>query len=90
LEPTVSGASWLDLPRIRREFFGIRGIFPSWLTFRRQKRSFFAGDPGKLLRSLVETASYESNSAVDSPGAAMSAFKGSDAHGRAAAPVAVS
>jgi hypothetical protein len=27
------------------------------------------------LRSFYETASYESNSAVDSPGAAMSAFE---------------
>jgi hypothetical protein len=63
-------------PQDRREFFGIRGFFLLRSSFRRQKRSFFARRPGKRLRSLGETASYGSNSAVDSLGAAMGAFKG--------------
>jgi hypothetical protein len=68
----------LDLPHDRREFFGIRGFFPLQSIFRRQKRSFFACNPGERLRSLDETASYGLNSAVDSPGAAMSAFEGEE------------
>jgi hypothetical protein len=38
-----------------------------------KRRSFFARGPGRRLRSFGETASYGSNSAVDSLGAAMSA-----------------
>jgi hypothetical protein len=66
----------LNFPDNRREFPGIRGFFLLASTFARQKRSFFSCDPGGRLRSLGETASYGSNSAVDSPGAAMGAFKG--------------
>jgi len=72
----VSGARRLDLRYDRREFFGIRGFFLLRGTFGRQKRAFFGCDPRERLRSLDETASYGSNSAVDSPGAAMGAFKG--------------
>jgi hypothetical protein len=38
-------------------------------------RLFFLIGGWERLRSFNETASYESNSAVDSPGAAMSAFE---------------
>ena len=77
-------------PQDRREFFGIRGFFLLRSSFRRQKRSFFARRPGKRLRSLGETASYGSNSAVDLLGAAMGAFKRRDEYERAVARVAVS
>ena len=60
-----------EVPEDRRKFFGIRGLFSPRSSFRRQKRSFFARRPGKRLRSWGETASYGSNSAVDSLGAAM-------------------
>jgi hypothetical protein len=62
-------------PALRREFFGIRG-FCAQACILAQNRSFFARGLGNRLRSLGGTASYGLNSAVDSPGAAMSALKG--------------
>jgi hypothetical protein len=53
----------------------LAAFFVPQSIFGRQKRSFFTRGPGERLRSLGETASYGSNSAVDSSGAAMSAFK---------------
>jgi len=53
-------------------------FFSAARDFWRQNRCFFAAVPRERLRSVGETASYESNSAVDSPGAAMGAFKGED------------
>jgi hypothetical protein len=44
--------------------------------------SFFLIGPDERLRSFHETASYGSNSAVDSPGAAMSAFEGTEGYER--------
>jgi hypothetical protein len=57
-------------PKKSREFFGIRGFFSAARDFARQNHCFFAAGPRKRLRSVGETASYGSNSAVDSPGAA--------------------
>jgi hypothetical protein len=46
-----------------------------FLTRRTFSGSFFLIGGWERLRSFNETASYKSNSAVDSPGAAMSAFE---------------
>jgi hypothetical protein len=77
-------------PYDRREFFGIRGFFCCGALLSGKKHSFFTRGLGERLRSLGETASYGSNSAVDSPGAAMSAFKGRDEYERASAQAAAS
>jgi hypothetical protein len=58
-------------PRIR---WNSRFFLARLDIFVRQIHSFFALGPRERLRSLGETASYGSNSAVDSPGAAMGAL----------------
>jgi len=77
-EANVSGAGAPAKPQKSREFFEIRGFFFGRAGFLAAKPLFFAAVPRKRLRSVGETASYGSNSAVDSPGAAMGAFTGKD------------
>jgi hypothetical protein len=61
------------MSRDRCEFRGIRIFFFAYAPV---LGSFFVAGLGERLRSFPETASYELNSAVDSPGAAMSALEG--------------
>jgi hypothetical protein len=61
-----------------RGFLGIRGFFLSSTLLCGKITPFFGFGPRERLRSLGETATYGANSAVDSAGAAMSAFQGRD------------